>query len=77
MAGFASQISLAGSPIVYRVTISNQEGDATEIYIGGASAMLPAEHVEAAVAAFAETLGQPPFLNSGVVRIATDETPLQ
>jgi hypothetical protein len=76
MAGFASQISLAGSPIVYRVTIGNDAGDATEIYIGGASAMLPTERVEAALAAFAETLGQPPFVNFGIVRIATAETPL-
>lgn len=76
MAGFASQISLAGSPVVYRVTISNESGDATEIYLGGASAMLPTDRVEAAVTAFAETLGQPPFVNSGVVRIATTEASL-
>ena len=76
MAGFASQISLAGSPVVYRVTISNDSGDATEIYVGGASAMLPTERVEAALTAFAEALGQAPFVNSGIVRIATDETPL-
>jgi len=77
MAGFASQISLAGSPVVYRVTIGNDSGDITEIYVGGASAMLPAERVEAALATFAEALAQPPFVNGGIVRIATDETPLQ
>lgn len=76
MAGFTSQISLAGSPIVYRVTIMNDSGDATEIYVGGASAMLPSERVEAALASFAEALGQPPFVNLGIVRIATGETPL-
>ena len=74
MAGFASQISLAGSPIVYRVTIGNESGDYTEIYVGGASAILPPERVEAAVAAFAEALAQPPFVNGGIVRIATAET---
>ncbi|MFF0080211.1 hypothetical protein ACFYR1_10995 [Streptomyces canus] len=77
MAGFASQISLAGSPVVYRVTIGNESGDATEIYVGGASAMLPSESVEAALTALAETLGQPPFVNLGIVRITTDETSLQ
>jgi hypothetical protein len=76
MAGFTSQITLAGSPIVYRVTIGNESGDVTEIYVGGASAMLPPDRVEAALTAFAETLGQPPFVNLGIVRIATDETPL-
>jgi hypothetical protein len=77
MAGFASQISLAGSPAVYRVTIGNESGDITEIYVGGASAMLPTDHVEAALTAFAEALAQPPFVNGGIVRITTDETSLQ
>ena len=76
MAGFTSQISLAGSPIVYRVTIMNDSGDATELYIGGASALLPTERLEAALTALAETLGQPPFVNLGIVRIATAETSL-
>ena len=77
MAGFASQISLAGSPVVYRVTVGTESGDSTDIFIGGASSIVPEERVEAAVNAFAETVAQPPYVLGGIARIATAETPLQ
>lgn len=76
MAGYASQISLAGSPIVYRVTVGTESGDYTDVYVGGASSILPDDHLEQAVAAFAEALSQPPYVKGGVTRIATAETPL-